>query len=141
MAARIPIRFQPYGEDRAPTIEFSVRLRKTGARLNEFALLDTGSSITVFPRDLLLLHRFPLLRAREDERGIGGLGGSAKLHYLSDATFAVLDQDSAPHIVNLQRLHFTSAKMPTILGRDLLKALNGKVVIDFVEERGFIEIG
>lgn len=125
----------------APTVEFALRLRRGTSSLSEFALIDTGSALTVFSRDLLRLNGFPVNQASEDRTGIGGVGGHERLFYLEGAVIAVADDSGAAHAINLPRLHFTNVRMPVILGRDVLRSLNAHLSIDFGSDRGHLDLG
>lgn len=117
MTLIIPIRFSKLGRHKVPTVELAVKLARGGARMRESALVDTGSGLTLFPRNLLHLHRFPVRAAKKAPEPVQGIGGKTPVWYLEDAVIAVRDTTGALHPFNLERLFMTDSEFPPILGR------------------------
>lgn len=141
MTARIPIRFQDFGSGAVATVDFSLHLWRPRRELQAFALVDTGSTVTVFPEALLRRWNWPVDRARHDDEGLRGIGGTAAVRYVENGVFGLVDQESALQVVNLRRVYFTKALFPSILGCDVMRALNAELHLDFVDHVGHLELG
>lgn len=107
----------------------------------ESALIDTGSSLTLFPRRLLRRRGFPIENARRPSRSVRGVGGSVVTRFLADAIFTVVDSEGALHPFNQPRLFMVDGAFPPILGRGFLRQMNARLTLDFVDEAGHLEIG
>lgn len=141
MAGRIPIAFRDFGPGPTAVVDYSVHLWRPRRDVRGFALVDTGSNATIFPEELLRSNGWPVERAKREPDGIRGIGGTSTLRYLEHAVFGLVDEDGALQVVNLDRVYFTTALFPTILGADVMRGLNAKLYLDFADETGHMEIG
>lgn len=139
---RVPIRFIPLGAGAVPMVPFGLKSASApGARLVGDALVDTGSNVSVVPRELLEASAFPTGSYRKSPDGLHGVGGAVGTTLLPRARLMLLDESGAYHAVNLETIHVTPVAMPPILGRDALEAFSAVLQIDFHSRSGFLELG
>lgn len=138
----VPVRFKELGEGLVPLVRFGLKSATApGARLVGDALVDTGSNVTVVPRDLLDVEGFPVRTYSQTPHGLHGVGGAVATTRLPSARLFLLDADGAYQGINLDTVHVTPIDLPPILGRDALAAFSARLVMDFHQLEGSIVLG
>lgn len=136
---RIPIRRRRLGKRGVPTVEMWVSHRM-GGRLDDEALVDTGSAFLLFSEALLRANGFPTRRAERVTRGIEGISGRTELWRLDDCQVHLVDDSGAPHGIN-GPVFFTRNRHPPIIGRETLRAFGAHLKLDCTTFEGSLDIG
>lgn len=95
----VPVRADRLGQRTVPTMEFVIT-HKSGARIHEAALVDTGSAFLILSELLLANLGFPTGLAKRFKGGVEGISGRTDVWRLDDCSVALIDADGASHAVN-----------------------------------------